>query len=145
VTYPQPAPAVAKTTVLIDLLTSLGWNTAQELGYPFFPGPEILSAPDRAVFLTPTTGPGWVTEEAALDTWGFQARVRGPEDSPLAAELAAQQLDTLILNGPYNVVVDGVLVKMVTRSGGHPVPLPLSPEDRRFEFTCTYLITTALE
>lgn len=144
-TYPQAAPTVAKTQVIIDLLTMLGWNVTQESGYPLLPGPEILDAPDRAVFLTPTGGPGWVTEEAALDCWGFQARTRGPSDDPLAAELAAQQLDVLILNGPYPARVDGMVITIVTRLGSPPAPLPLDPADRRFEYTCNYLITTGSE
>jgi hypothetical protein len=144
-TYPQPSPTVSKKQVIIDLLISLGWNVTQETGYPLFPGPEILTSPDRAVFVTPTTGPGWVTEEAAMDCWGFQARLRGPFDDPVTAELFAERLDVMILNGPYNVVIDGVLVKMVTRASGPPSPLPLDPADRRFEYVCSYLITTGLE
>lgn len=144
-TFPQQPPTVAKAQIVMDWITSLGWNEAQESGYPLFPGPEILSAPDRAVFITPTSGPGWVTEEAALDCWGFQARVRGPADDPLAPGLAMQQLDVMILNASLPATVDGVQVSLVTRSGGTPVPLPPDPQDRRFEYTCTYLITTGGE
>jgi hypothetical protein len=145
VTYPQPVPATAKVTVLMDFISGLGWNVTQETGFPLFPGPEILTSPDRAVFLTPTSGPGWVTEEAALDCWGFQFLLRGAADDPVGAQLAAQQLDVLILNGPYPQAVDGVVIAVAGRSGGPPAPLPLNPEDRRFEYACTYLITTGLE
>jgi hypothetical protein len=141
----MPLPVVPKTQVIIDWISSLGWDGTQETGFPLFPGPEILTAPDRAVFLTVTPGPGWVTEEAALDCWGFQALVRGPADDPLTPELMAQRLDAMILNGPYPVTVDGTLIALVTRSGGTPAALPSNPEDRRFEFTCTYLITTGGE
>lgn len=144
-TYPQAAPTVPKTQLIIDWLVSLGWNAAQETGYPLLPGPEILTSPDKAVFITVSGGTGWVTEEAALDCSGFQARTRGPSDDPLAAELAAQQLDVLILNAPYPVVVDGQVITIATRTGAPPTPLPLDPADRRFEYTCTYLITTGSE
>jgi hypothetical protein len=135
-------PTVAKTQLVIDWITVLGWNTAQETGYPLFPGPEILDAPDRAVFVTPAGGPGWVTEEGGTDCWSVQLRVRGPDDDPLAPELAAQQLDWLILTASYPQHVDGVCVNTATRAAAPPSPLPLDPSDRRFEFVCTYLITT---
>ena len=145
-TYPQPVPSVTKTQLLEDWLVSLGWDTTQESGYPVLHGPEILDMPERALFVTPTPGPGWVTEEAALDTWGFQARLRGPQDDPDTPQLMMQRLDVMILNGGQRrAVVDGVQIFMVTRSGGTPTPLPLDPQDRRFEYVCTYLITTGLE
>jgi hypothetical protein len=141
-TFPLSPPTVAKTQLIADFITGLGWDGTQETGYPPLPGPEILTAPDRALFITPAGGPGWVTEEAGLDCWSFQARVRGPADDPLTPELAAAQLDVLIVNGPYPQTVDGVLVALVTRAGSPPAPLPLDPADRRFEYTTTYLITT---
>jgi hypothetical protein len=145
VTFPLPAPTISKTQLIIDWITSLGWNVTQETAWPLFPGPEILISPDRAVFITPTPGPGWITEEGALDVWGFQARLRGPSDDPLTPDLMIQQLDVLILNAPKPVTVDGVHIAMVTRAGASPSPLPLDPADRRFEYTCTYLITTGGE
>jgi hypothetical protein len=145
VTFPQPAPTVPKTQLIADFITALGWDGTQETGYPPLPGPEITDAPDRALFLTPAGGPGWITEEAALDCWSFQARVRGPADDPFAPELAAAQLDVLILGGPYPQTVDGTVITLVARAGSPPSPLPLDPADRRFEYTCTYLITTGLE
>lgn len=140
--FPPPKPSVPKTQLLRDLIGSLGWDTAQETGYPLFSGPEILDAPDRAVFLTPSGGPGYVTEEGALDAWSFQARLRGPEDSPDEAELAAQQLDWTLLWTPHPLSVDGIVIASISRSGGPPAALPLDPTDRRFEYTCTYVITT---
>lgn len=140
--YSPGAPTVAKTQLLIDFITGLGWDTTQETGYPLLPGPEIQVSPDREVTLTPSGGPGYVTEEAALDAWTFQARTRGPANDPLAPELAAQQLDYAILTARYPQQVDGVTVALVTRLGSPPSPLPLDPSDRRFEFTCTYVITT---
>lgn len=145
-TYPQPLPTVTKSQLIEDWLVSLGWDVTQETGYPVYHGPEIVSSPDRLLFITPTTGPGWVTEEGALDTWGFQARLRGPFDDPDTPQLMAERLDVLILNhGQDRATIDGVQIKNVTRSGGTPAPLPLDPEDRRFEYVCTYLITTGLE
>jgi hypothetical protein len=145
VTYPLPVPAVAKTTVIKDWITSLGWDVTSETGYPLFSGPEIVTSPDKAVFITLTPGPGWVTEEGAVDVFAFQARVRGPADDPDMPLLMMQRLDVLIMNARSNVVVDGVLIMSSGRSGGTPSPLPANPEDRRFEYTCTYLLTTGLE
>lgn len=140
--YSPGAPTVAKTTLLADFITGLGWDVTQESGYPLYPGPEILTSPDKAVFLTPSGGPGFVTEEAALDAWTFQTRVRGPADDPIAPELAAQQLDYLILTASYPQQVDGVTVALCARLAAPPSPLPLDPSDRRFEYTTTYVITT---
>lgn len=142
--YSPGIPAVAKTQLVIDFIAGLGWDATQETGYPLLPGPEVLAAPDREVTLTPSPGPGYVTEEAALDAWAFQARVRGPADDPLAPELAAQRLDWLILTAPTPQVVDGVAVVSIGRLGSPPSPLPLDPADRRTEFTCTYVITTGV-
>lgn len=144
-TFPLPTPVVAKTQLVMDWITSLGWNEAEETGYPLRPGPEILDAPDRMVTITVTPGPGWITEEAALDCWGFQTRVRGPSDTPLEPDLKSQQLDVLILNADTPVVIDGMAIILVTRVGSTPSPLPLDPRDRRFEYVCSYLITTGGE
>jgi hypothetical protein len=138
-------PAVILTpraTVIIDWITLAGWDTTQETGYPLLPGSEIVTMPDKAVFITGAGGPGYTTEEGGTDAWSFQARVRGPEDDPLAAEAAAQLLDYMILHGPHPVTVDGVPVLNVQRLGSPPSPLPLDPSDRRFEFTCNYILTT---
>jgi len=138
----HPVPAIARTQLIINLMVALGWQNIPETGYLLIPGPEILSAPDRAVHITPGGGPGYVTEEAGADCWSFQARVRGPDDDPLAPELAAQLFDVTVLNGSYPVTVNGVPVINLARMGSPPVPMPLNPQDRRFEYTCTYLIIT---
>jgi len=138
-------PAVITTpraTVIIDWITLAGWDTTQEVGYPLLPGSEIVTMPDKAVFITGTGGPGYTTEEGGTDAWSFQARTRGPEDDPLSAEAAAQLLDYVILHGPHPVQVDGVPVLNVQRLGSPPAPLPLDPSDRRFEYTANYIITT---
>lgn len=138
-------PAVIITprvTVIIDWLTLAGWDTTQETGYPLLPGSEVLAMPDKAVFLTPSGGPGYVTEEAGTDAWSFQARLRGGADDPLGAQAAAQLLDYVILHGPHPVQVDGVPVLNVQRLGAPPSPLPLDPSDRRFEYVANYIVTT---
>jgi hypothetical protein len=145
-TYPQPVPTVAKVQLYMDFITALGWSEIQEVTWPLFPGPEITDiGPDRAVFITPTPGPGYVTDEAALDCGGFQALTRGPANDPLTPGLVAQQLDVLLLNARTPMTVDGVTISLVMRSGGPPTPLPLDPNNRLFEYVCTYLITTGLE
>jgi hypothetical protein len=132
---------VARAQLIIDWLVLAGWDVTQESGYPLYPGPEILAEPDRAVFVTSTGGPGYVTDDAAADAWSFQARLRGPADDPVAAERAVQLLDWTILNGPHPVQVDGVHVLNVQRLGSPPAALPLDPNDRRFEFTGNYILT----
>jgi hypothetical protein len=138
-------PAVILTprvTLVIDWLTLAGWDTTQETGYPLLPGSEILAMPDKAVFLTPSGGPGYTTEEAGTDAWSFQARLRGGQDDPLGAQAAAQLLDYVILHGPHPATVNGVPVLNVQRLGSPPSPLPLDPSDRRFEYVANYIITT---
>jgi hypothetical protein len=138
----MPAPTVAKTQLIIDWAAAAGWDIRQELGYPVLPGPEIVISPDRAVFVTPVTGPGYVTEEGSADAWGFQARFRGPADDPMAPELAAQQWEAMVMNALYPVQIDGVWISHIHRLAGPPVPLPPAPPDRRFEYTCDYLTVT---
>jgi hypothetical protein len=133
-------PSVAMTKVVIDLLTAMGWDGAQELGYPLYPGIEILTEPDRAVFITATGGPGFTTEEAATDAWSFQARVRGPTDDAYEPEIMALRLDQMLLGAPYPLTVDGVRVLAANRAGSPPTPLPLDPNDLRHEFTCSYIV-----
>lgn len=133
---------VARSTVIIDWITLTGWDVTQETGYPALPGPEVLDAPDRALFVTPSGGPGYVTEEASADAWSFQTRLRGAFDDPLGAETAAQLLDYTILRGPQPVLVDGIPVLNVQRLGSPPSPLPLDPSDRRFEYVANYVMTT---
>jgi hypothetical protein len=130
--------------VIIDWITSLGWDARQELGFPLFPGPEILDKPDQAVFITGGGGPGYLTDEASTDASQFQVRLRGPADDPFAAELAAQLLDDTIRKAPFPVTIDGALINNVYRMGNGPTPLPLDPSDRRFEFTTNYIIVTGV-
>ena len=124
----------------MDWIASTGWDTTQESGYPLMPGPEIIQEPDKIVHITGTGGPGYMTEEPATDGWSFQARVRGPADDPLAAEAAAGLLDSTILGAHFPTVVDGVKIQHVHRMAGRPAPLPLDPADRRFEYTCNYVM-----
>jgi hypothetical protein len=131
---------VAMTQVVIDLLTQMGWDGTQELGYPLYPGIEILNEPDRAVFITATGGPGFTTEEGATDAWSFQARVRGPTDEPYEPEVMALRLDQMLIGAPYPLSVDGVGVLAANRAGSPPAPLPLDPGDLRHEFTCNYIV-----
>lgn len=130
----------SSTQVVMDWITSLGWDIRPEAGYPLLPGPEILTEPDKVVHITGTGGPGYTTEEPATDGWSFQARVRGPSDDPIAAEEAAMQLDALILGAPFPAVIDGVKIQHVHRMSARPSPLPLDPADRRFEYTCSYVM-----
>jgi hypothetical protein len=133
-------PTIAQTQVIIDWIRSLGWDDAQELGYPLLPGPLILSEPDRSVWITGSGGPGYVTEEGSVDASTFQVRVRGTMDDIYGPELVAGQLDFLILKAAFPVVIDGVPIQSVTRNGSGPTPLPVDPNDNRHEFTCSYII-----
>jgi hypothetical protein len=140
-------PAVITTSrasVIIAFLTAAGWDATQETGYPLFPGPEILVSPDKAVHITATGGPGYTTEEGGTDAWSFQARLRGPSDDPVAAEIAAQMLDWTILGAPCPANVNGVRVLNCQRLGSPPTVLPLDPSDRRFEYTADYIFVTGV-
>lgn len=137
-------PTIALEQVICDWISSLGWDSRQELGFPLQPGPEIQAAPDRIIHITATGGPGYLTEEGSADIGTFQARTRGPADDMLGAQLAAYQLDVLILTAPFPATVDGVLVVHAHRIGGQPTALPLDPSDRRFEFTCNYMLITGV-
>jgi hypothetical protein len=136
--------AVAQTQVIMDWLATIGWDISQETGYPVFPGPYIEAEPDRAVFITGGGGPGYTTEEPATDASVFQARVRGPSGDPLAAEAAAQLLDSLILRAALPASIDGTWINSISRSGNGPTPLPLDPGDLRQEFTTNYVIVTGV-
>ena len=133
-----------RTQVVIAFLTAAGWDVTQETGYPLFPGPEILVSPDRAVFITPTPGPGYTTEEGGTDAWGFQARLRGPSDDPQSAMAGAQLLDWTILTAFTPAWSCGVRVISCQRLGSTPSPLPLDPSDRRFEYTADYILITGV-
>lgn len=141
----MPLPAsvtTARTTVVADFLRAAGWDDAEETGYPLIEGTEIITSPDQAVFIAPVGGPGYVTEEGSADAWAMQLRVRGPADDHAAAMAAAQALDWLILNAAYPAAADGVSIRAASRMGSAPAELPLDPDDRRFEFTCSYIFVT---
>jgi hypothetical protein len=125
--------------VIRDWLTSLGWDTRQEQGWPIHIGPRIPDSPDRLLTITNSGGPGYTTEEPATDAGTFQARLRGVPDGVLEAEAQAEALDTLILRASFPVVIDGVPIVTVYRAGSGPTPLPLDPADRRYELTCNYI------
>jgi hypothetical protein len=137
VTIPLPS----RTQVLIDWISSLGWDTAPETGYPLYPGPYRTDAntPDRAVVITGTGGPGFVTEEGLPNAATFQARVRGTSDDPSEPEQKAEALDLLILGASFPASIDGVTINHAHRLGGPPTPLPVNPADERHEFTCNYV------
>ena len=128
------------TQLIIDWLTSLGWNTQQEVGYPLLAGPLILDAPDRSVWITLQPGPGFVTDETAVDSYGFQAMTRGPADDQADAEATAMLLDQLILAASFPASVDGIAIQHADRLGSPPVPVPVDPNDLRHTYTCSYLI-----
>jgi hypothetical protein len=129
----------AQTQVIIDWLTSLGWDTRPELGFPIVAGPYIPPDPDRLLIITGAGGPGYTTEEPATDAGTFQARLRSVPDDVLEAEAAAEALDQLILGASFPAVIDGTTVVTVYRAGSGPTPLPPDPSDRRFELTCNYI------
>ena len=132
-------PTVAMTQVMIDWITAMGWDGAQELGFPLFPGTYIIEAPDQAVFITSTGGPGFVTEEGGADAWQFQARIRGTTDDVYGPEIAALRLDQMILGARFPITVDGITIAHVHRAASPPTPLPVAPDELRHEFTCQYI------
>lgn len=138
------AITVSRAQLVIDFLTAAGWDATQETGFALFCGPEILTSPDKAVFITLTPGPGYTTEEGGTDAWGFQARLRGASDDPVGANAAAQLLDWTILTAVTPTRVDGVRVITCHRLGSSPSPLPLDPSDRRFEYTADYIFETGM-
>lgn len=139
-----PLPTISMTQVVIDWITSLGWDTQTELGFPMFEGSYIVVSPDRALFITMTGGPGFVTEEGSADVSSFQARIRGTTDDASGPGLAIQTLDVMIFNAQYPVQVDGVTIQHVHRLAGPPTPMPVDPNDLRHEFTCSYLMSTGV-
>lgn len=137
-------PAVSVTQVIIDWITSLGWTQQPELDYALLDGTYIVEEPDRAVFITPTGGPGYVTEEGSADAWSFQARVRGTTDDPNGSLQTATLLDIMILHAPLPTTVDGVAFQNAYRAASPPTPLPVDPRDLRREYTCSYIIVTGV-
>jgi len=134
----------AQTQVIMDWITSLGWDDRQELGYPLAAGPYVPPSPDRIVVITGTGGPGYLTEEATADGANFQALLRGAPEDPLGAEEAAQVLDNLVLHAPFPAQVDGTWVLNCTRVGSGPSPLPWDVTDQRTTLTSNYTIVTGV-
>jgi hypothetical protein len=132
----------SQTQVIIDWIKSLGWDTTQELGFPLFAGPWVLTSPDRSVWITLFGGLGYMTEEGSADAWTFQARVRGTANDQNGAETAAQLLDSMIFGASYPASIDGISILVAHRLGSPPAPLPVDPSDQRFEYTCDYVIVT---
>lgn len=135
---------ISQTKVIIDLITALGWDDRDEVGYPLLPGPYVPPSPDRLVVITGGGGPGYTTEEPATDGGTFQARLRGPAEDWLEAEAQAQALDDLILHASFPVQIDGTWVVHCSRLGNGPTPLSYDPSDQRGEFTTNYLIITGV-
>jgi hypothetical protein len=133
---------VSQTRLIIDWITSLGWDITQELGYPLFPGPQILDEPDRSVWITGGGGPGYLTDEGGIDASQFQVRVRGPQDDAFEPESVAQLLDSMVLRASFPAFIDGVNINVVYRATNGPTPLPVDPADLRHEFTCNYIFVT---
>jgi hypothetical protein len=128
------------TASLLTWLLSLGWDATQETGAPLFMGPYIPEMPDKCAVITPTPGPGFQLE-AAADASAFQARVRGPQNDPAAAETLAFALDALILAAPFPGIVDGRTIVHCHRLGGTPTPLAATPDlGERTELVCSYVL-----
>lgn len=137
----------AQTQVIIDLISYLGWDGRQELGWPVVPGPYVPPEPDRLLIITGAGGPGYLTDEASVDASIFQARVRGAPDDPIGAETAASTLDDMLAAASrtrFPLAIDGTSVNTLYRSGSGPTALPYDPSDRRTEFTCNYVIVTGV-
>lgn len=128
------------TRVIIKWLESLGWDTTQESGTPFVKGPYVPDMPDRLAVISSTPGAGYILE-AAADSTGFQARVRGGQNNQDDAEDLANSLDLLILNASFPAVVDGVTFIHVDRFGGAPAPLSGTPDSaERVEMVANYIV-----
>lgn len=100
---------------------------------------------DRAIFITPTQGPG-PTLEGAADVQNFQFRFRGVQGDPQSAyedaEIFAKTVDLKLINATYPTTIGGRVVIRLWRTGGPPVYLA-SDSSRRAHFTCGYLFEAA--
>lgn len=130
----------ADTKTIANFIRSLGWDETEETGYPIKPGPEIINAPDRILFVTGTGGPGYVTDEGSAEAVSFQARLRGPADDPDEPDSMIHLLDRAILAAPFPVQIGPIRIQSVSRAGSPPAPLPVDPNDLRHEFTCSYVM-----
>lgn len=135
------------TEVISEFIRSLGWDDTAESGFPLVPGPPrdgVTDMPDQMVILTGGGGPGFLTEEAALDAGTFQARTRGKPNDPLGAERAAKALDLAILRARFPAIISGVTVSNCFRLGSGPSPL--GPDDGyRSEFVCNYVLVSGTQ
>lgn len=136
-----------KSATISTWLSQIGWvnvdQSQDKEGVPFYPGPYIPKSPDRVVIVTAMPGVGFALEGNA-DWAAFQARIRGMQSPNEAqsytdAESLAFQLDSLIFNAAFPVVVNGQTLVKVYRAGGQPAPLGAGPDDAdRYEFTASY-------
>lgn len=135
------------TTAIIAWLGTLGIGKGLTIDVTVVAGPYVPKMPDTVAVVTTIGGVGEAME-GALDTPGFQLRIRGRQD-PTSRDASAEQLalgaDRLIRTAPLpKEVATGVRLLPVTRSGGRPAPLPTPDAGDRIEFTATYL-TPVLE
>ncbi|HYK70431.1 MAG TPA: minor capsid protein [Streptosporangiaceae bacterium] len=135
---------ISQTQLIIDWISTLGWDDRQELGFPLVAGPFVPPSPDRLVVITGGGGPGYLTEEATIDGSNFQVRLRAAPEDPAEGEVAASLLDDLILRASFPVQIDGVTIATCSRVGSGPSPMPWDPADQRVEFTSNYMIATGV-
>lgn len=110
-----------------------------KLGCPITIGPDLPPHPGRAVVLTPTGGPG-LTGEGFTDTFAFQARVIGEQNSYDSAERLAAQVDSALLKLVTSSQMRfGVWVVMVSRVGSPPSVL-VRDDAERHHFVANYLV-----
>jgi uncharacterized protein (DUF2126 family) len=132
-----------QTAAVIQWLTELGWDTAEETGAPLERGPYVPPMPNRIVVISPVPGPGFLMEGAA-DAGAFQARVRGETDDPDDAEALMFRLDKMIERAQFPATVGGHQFIHIHRVSARPAPLLPSPDSgRRSEYTCNYVAISA--
>lgn len=113
---------------------------------PVFPGAlvDLNGLSDRALFISPTGGPGLLLE-GATDVIGFQFRTRGAQGDAASAyadaEGLAKQVDDLVVTAAYPTTIGGRTVIRLYRVGGGPAYL--SRVSQRASFTCGYLFEIA--
>lgn len=101
---------------------------------------DIAGLNDRAVFLFPSAGPGFLLEQA-FDVVAFQFRFRGAQGDYGDVETIAETIDKGIVNG-WPTDVGGKRVGKIARVGSAPSFL-LRDSARRSHFTGNYLFTVA--
>lgn len=116
--------------------------TGLELTVAFQPGPFVWETPDRLVTPTILGGAGYSGEELYDDRPSCQMRTRGAQGSQSDAEDLAWLIDRLLtLDTTYPVSTPaGALIKVISRTGGAPAPLPGNPDSaQRYTYTANYL------